>query len=192
MLLLSDFIFFECNYRIIALLFLLYAHRFVILYAQNIPVCMNFRTAAISDLAEMQQLYSQTIRSVCHNDYDASQIEAWTSGIANTQRWMDMIQNQYVQLAIINDKIAGFATLLNGNYIDFFYIHKDFQGQNIATKLLANLEEEARRNQAEKITSDISITAKPFFTKKGFVTIVEQQNMRHNVILINYKMEKLL
>lgn len=153
---------------------------------------MNIRKATISDLPEMQELFVQTIQSVCKNDYNPEQIEAWTYGINNKERWLEVIETQYVLLAVIENKIAGFATLKNGNYIDFFYIHKDFQRQGIADKLLAKLELEAQKQHSKMITSDISITAKPFFEKKGFVAKAEQKNIRLNVELINYKMEKQL
>ncbi|OHT46007.1 GNAT family N-acetyltransferase [Flavobacterium tructae] len=151
---------------------------------------MNFRKATISDLAEMQQLYTETIQSVCKNDYDPKQIEVWISGVQNTERWLDVIQTQFVLLAIIETKIVGFGTLKNGNYIDFFYIHKDYQKQGIAHKLLNELLLEAQKQHPETITSDISITARPFFEKNGFVVKVEQVNIRSGVELINYKMEK--
>ena len=95
-------------------------------------------------------------------------------------------------MAIIQDQIVGFGTLKNSNYIDFFYIHKDFQRRGIANKLLTELELEAKNQQTKIITSDISITAKPFFEKKGFVVKTEQKNIRLDVELINYKMEKQL
>lgn len=153
---------------------------------------MNIRKATISDLPEMQELFVQTIQSVCKNDYNPEQIEAWTYGINNKERWLEVIEKQYVLLAVIENKIAGFATLKDGNYIDFFYVHKDFQRQGIADKLLTELELEAQKQHSKMITSDISITAKPFFEKKGFVAKAEQKNIRLNVELINYKMEKQL
>ncbi|MDY0987773.1 GNAT family N-acetyltransferase [Flavobacterium sp. CFBP9031] len=151
---------------------------------------MTFRNATISDLNEMQQLYIETIQSVCKKDYNEAQREAWISGVKNTERWIAVIETQYVLLAVIENKIAGFATLKDGDYIDFFYIHKDFQRQGIADKLLTKLELEAQKQHSKMITSDISITAKPFFEKKGFVAKAEQKNVRLGVELINYKMEK--
>lgn len=153
---------------------------------------ISFRKATISDLNEMQQLYTNTIQSVCKNDYNSAQIEAWISGVKNTERWTQVIETQFVLLAIIQDQIVGFGTLKNGNYIDFFYIHKDFQRRGIANKLLTELELEAKNQHTKIITSDISITAKPFFEKKGFVVKTEQRNIRLGVELINYKMEKQL
>jgi putative acetyltransferase len=151
---------------------------------------MTFRNATISDLNEMQQLYIETIQSVCKKDYNEAQREAWISGVKNTERWIAVIETQYVLLAVIENKIAGFATLKDGDYIDFFYIHKDFQRQGIADKLLTKLELEAQKQHSKMITSDISITAKPFFEKKGFVAKAEQKNIHLDVELINYKMEK--
>jgi putative acetyltransferase len=151
---------------------------------------MNFRIATISDLQEMQQLYIETIQSVCKNDYNSAQIEAWISGVKNINRWTEVIETQFVLLAIIQNQIVGFGTLKDGNYIDFFYIHKDFQRQGIADKILAELELKAQKQHSKAITSDISITAKPFFEKKGFVVKAEQKNIRLGVELINYKMEK--
>lgn len=153
---------------------------------------MIFRKAHLSDLKEMQQLYVETIQSVCTNDYNEEQLKVWSSGIDNTERWIEVIHTQFVLLAIIENKITGFGTLKDGNYIDFFYIHKDFQRQGIADRLLTELEPEAQKQHSEIITSDISITAKPFFEKKGYIVITEQKNIRQNIELINYKMEKKL
>ncbi|KIA99973.1 hypothetical protein OA93_03980 [Flavobacterium sp. KMS] len=153
---------------------------------------MNFRKATISDLKEMQELYIETIKHVCKDDYNPVQIDVWISGVDNTERWIEVINTQFVLLAIIANKITGFGTLKDGNYIDFFYIHKEYQRQGIADKILTELELEAKKQHTKTITSDISITAKPFFEKKGFIVKAEQRNIRLGVELINYKMEKQL
>lgn len=153
---------------------------------------MIFRKANLSDLKEMQQLYIETIQSVCKNDYNDEQRKVWSSGINNTERWLEVLNTQFVLLATIENQIAGFGTLKDGNYIDFFYIHKDFQRRGIADQILTELELEAKKQHSKIITSDISITARPFFEKKGFVVITEQKNIRQDIELINYKMKKKL
>lgn len=153
---------------------------------------MIFRKAFLLDVAEMQQLYIETIESVCKNDYNEEQIKVWSSGVNNMQRWTEVIENQFVLLAITENKIVGFGTLKDGNYIDFLYIHKDFQRQGIADKILNQLELEAKNHNSKIITSDISITAKPYFERKGFIVKAEQKNILQNVELINYKMQKKL
>lgn len=151
---------------------------------------MTFKNATISDLKEMQELYIETIKHVCKNDYNSAQIDVWISGVKNTERWVVVINTQFVLLAIIEDQIVGFGTLKDGNYIDFFYIHKEFQRQGIADRLLTELQLEAKKQHSKVITSDVSITARPFFEKKGFIVKAEQRNIRFGIELINYKMEK--
>lgn len=87
-------------------------------------------------------------------------------------------------------KLTKLLYLLNGDYLDFMYVHKDFQRQGIAEILLNALEAEAKRRDTKIITSDISKTARPFFEKKGYVVVNEQENLRAGVVLINYKMKK--
>ncbi|WP_114758610.1 GNAT family N-acetyltransferase [Flavobacterium sp. AG291] len=148
------------------------------------------RRASLSDLPEMKELFRETIQYVCANEYDDEQRKQWASSSEKTERWENLIRLQYVLLAIKHDVIVGFGSLLDGNYLDFMYVHKDYQRQGIADLLLRALEAEALRQKATVITSDISKTARPFFEKKGYVVVTEQQNQRGDVILINYKMKK--
>jgi putative acetyltransferase len=129
---------------------------------------MIFRKATLNDLIEMQQLFIDTILTICKYDYSSEELEVWASSVEKTERWHDVINNQFVILAEIDTKIVGYATLKNGNYIDFFYVHKDFQRKGIADKLLSKIETEAKKLNLQVLSSDISITAKPFFEKKGF------------------------
>lgn len=151
---------------------------------------MIFRKAKKSDLPEMQELFIQTIQSICKNDYNPEQINVWVSGAKNTQRWIDVIEKQFVLLAIIEEQIVGFGTLKDSNYIDFFFIHKDFQRQGIAQSILSKLELEVKNQHSKIITSDVSITAKSFFEKNGFFVKAEQKNILKGVEIINYKMQK--
>lgn len=153
---------------------------------------MDFRKATISDLTEMQEMYIDTIKWTCKNDYSPLEIDAWVSGLNNVERWVKVIHSQFVLLAILEDKIVGYGTLKDGNYIDFLCVHKDSQRQGIADKVFNELELEAKKENSEIITADVSITAKPFFEKKGFVVKTKQKNIRLGVELINYKMEKSL
>ncbi|MES2690107.1 MAG: GNAT family N-acetyltransferase [Bacteroidota bacterium] len=153
---------------------------------------MNFRLATLNDLKALQQLYVDTIQAVCADEYNAEERTAWASGINNTARWLEVMNTQYILLATMNGEIAGFATLKNGNYIDFFYVHKNHQRKGIAKELLCRIEGKAINHGVKKLSSDISKTARPFFEKHGFIVLKEQHHPRQGVVLVNYKMEKLL
>lgn len=150
----------------------------------------TIRQATHDDLQEMKELYVGTITTVCTNDYDASQIEVWSASVQNTQRWFDLVNNQLVLITQKDKTITGFCSLENNTYIDFMYVHKDYQRQGIADMLLSALEEEAKNSGSTLLTSDISKTARPFFEKRGFIVVTEQINLRKGIEIINYKMKK--
>jgi len=86
-----------------------------------------------------------------------------------------------------NDVIAGFGDITREGYLDRLYVHKDYQGQGIATALCNELENAI---ESDKFTTHASITAKPFFERRGYQVIREQQVTRNGVQLTNYVMEK--
>ncbi|MGL4632425.1 MAG: GNAT family N-acetyltransferase [Leadbetterella sp.] len=93
------------------------------------------RHAEINDLPEIQKLFVDTISSICKYDYSQEQIKAWTSSMDNTQRWITKLVSQYFIVAVDESQILGYASLENNNYLDMFYVHKDFQRQGIAKGL---------------------------------------------------------
>lgn len=151
---------------------------------------ISIRRSKLSDLAEMQKLFVDTISTICKDDYSPEQIKVWTSSVENTQRWTDKLNSQYFLIAELHNKIVGYASLENNDYLDFLYVHKDFQRKGIADKLYSEIEKEAIRRKATVLTSDVSETARLFFEKKGFKTISPQTNIIMNVKIMNYKMTK--
>ena len=55
-----------------------------------------------------------------------------------------------------------------------------------------HLEAYARERGAKRLTSEVSITAKPFFEKQGFQVDEEQKRKANQMCLTNYKMSKQL
>ena len=151
---------------------------------------ITIRKGHLDDLPELQQLFVDTISNVCQADYDSKQINAWTSTVENENRWQDILINQFVLVAQDKEKITGFCTLDKGNYIDLLYVHKDYQGQGIALKLYTDIEKEAKRQGQTELTSDVSVTARPFFKKVGFKVTKTQTVKLKDTELTNYKMTK--
>ncbi len=153
---------------------------------------ISIRLAKLGDLTEMQEMFVDTISTICKDDYTPEQINVWTSSIENTQRWTDKLNSQYFLVAELDNKIVGYASLENNDYFDFLYVHKDHQRKGIANKLYAEIEKEAIKRKATILNSDVSETARRFFEKKGFKTITPQTNRIKDVEIINYKMTKTL
>jgi putative acetyltransferase len=151
---------------------------------------ISIRPALLGDLTEMQTLFVETIETVCKKDYSPEQIKVWTSSIEHTNRWTDRLQKQYFLIAHVENKIVGYSSLQDNDYLDILYVHKDFQRQGIADRLYHEIEKEVIKRGSTILSSDVSITAKPFFEKKGFKAILEQKNIINGVEIVNYKMTK--
>jgi len=151
---------------------------------------ITIRRAIIDDMQEMQALFVDTIRSTCQKDYSEEQISVWTSSVENQSRWIEKLESQYFLIAETKGRIVGYASLENGNYLDFMYVHKDFMRQGIAINLYKALEKESKRKGVSTISSDVSITAKPFFEKIGFISVKENKNVMKGIEIINYQMRK--
>ena len=153
---------------------------------------LRLRQATHLDLHEMQQLFKGTISSLCTNDYDDDQIGVWVSAVDNKERWLDKINKQYFLIAELENKIVGYGSLENGDYLDFMYAHKDYQRQGIAKAILTELEKEAVRCGSLEIMSDVSKAARLFFERNSFVVLSENLNTSKGVEIMNYKMSKKL
>ena len=100
--------------------------------------------------------------------------------------WNRSFLEHYTLVAVDGELIVGFGDIDTTGYLDRLYVHKNYQGKGIASALCNELEQVA----IETIIVHASITAKPFFEKRGYVVKKEQQVERQGVLLTNYVMEK--
>lgn len=141
-------------------------------------------------------LFQETVHCVNVKDYTIEQLNAWAPLgephlVDNHSYWESLLKNiSYV--AEYNNSIVGFGDLTREGYLDRLFIHKDFQNYGVATAIVNNLEEEAKKHGIKEITTHASITAKSFFEKRGFVVVKEQQWPIRGVKLTNFVMKKLL
>lgn len=82
--------------------------------------------------------------------------------------------------------MIGFGDIDNTGYLDHLFVHTNYQRKGVATAICNKLEQAAQG----KIVTHASITAKPFFEKRGYKIIKEQQVERKGIFLINFVMEK--
>lgn len=153
---------------------------------------ITIRQATSNDLEKILQLFKETIETVNAKDYSPEQITVWKNGASRKERWLKKIAEQYFLLAEIDKEVTGFGSITHDGYLDFMYVSKDHQRMGVAQKIYIGLQEFAKSRQLPQITSDVSITAKPFFENQGFEVITEQQVSIDGIQLTNYKMRNYL
>ena len=147
---------------------------------------MVIRKYESSDCKEMAELFFNTVHSVNVKDYTKQQLDAWVSGQVDLEKWDQSFQEHFSIVAVENDIIVGFGDIDKTGYLDRLYVHKNYQGKGIATAICDQLESKVKEN----IITHASITAKPFFEKRGYKVVKEQQVERNGFFLKNYIMEK--
>ena len=135
----------------------------------------------------MAELFYQTVHSVNAQDYTREQLDAWATGEVDSQAWDKSFRAHRTIVATESGKIVGFGDMDETGYLDRLYVHKDYQGQGVASAICDELE---RFAAGKTITTHASITAKPFFLHRGYRVVRKQEVIRRGVVLTNFVMEK--
>ncbi len=73
-----------------------------------------------------------------------------------------------------------------------FFTHADLQGRGVGAAMMAAIRSEAERLGVSRLFAEVSVTARPFFERHGFVVLAEQQVVVRDVAHVNYRMERRL
>lgn len=140
-----------------------------------------------TDCPFLANLFYDTVHMVNARDYTEEQLNVWATGNVDLEAWNSSFLTHYTVVAVDGSKIVGFGDMDETGYLDRLYVHKNFQGQGVATLICNELETAFHIN---KLTTHASITAKSFFAKRGYHVVIEQQVERNGILLTNYIMEK--
>lgn len=151
------------------------------------------RQALKEDLPAITALFRDTVRHVNSRDYSPEQIAAWSSAADNSDCWEDKLVTQYFVVATDQQgNIQGFGSITPQGYFDTIYVGKDNQRQGIAKAIIESLMHYARTQNVGIVTSEVSITARPFFERFGFEWVHTQQKPFAGSVFTNYMMRRTL
>ena len=160
---------------------------------QDFDMEIYVRKATISDIPKLTELYKGVIHTVNRKDYPDDEIEDWASCGDNEEHIEKLITELYFIVAEnTQSQIIGFESISDKGHLHSMFVHKDFQRQGIASLLYREIENYARERNFHEITSEVSITARPFFEKQGFLVNEEWKRKANKLRLTNYKMSKRL
>ncbi len=124
------------------------------------PICAAIGEASIAELTG--------------DDYTQSQQDAWIASFPDEDELARRLASQLTLIATLGKSSVGFASLKGADHIDMLYVHPEAVGQGVATSLIDALERLASSRGAKKLSADVSDTAQPFFSHRGYVA--QQRN----------------
>ena len=153
---------------------------------------MILRNYHPQDCKKIFELFYDTIHSVNAADYTDIQINAWAPKDMDLTEWDNKLSNKYSVVVEKEHIIIGFGSADDTGYFDLLYVHKDYQRIGVATLIADDIEGYIYRNGIPTITTAVSITAKPFFEKRRYLVLEEQNVECRGQYFVNYKMQKKL
>ncbi len=151
---------------------------------------MEFRKYITADCARLADLFFETVHTVNAKDYSKEQLCVWANGNVDIAAWDRSFLAHNTIIAEENGIIVGFGDMDDSGYLDRLYVHKEYQGNGIASSIIRKLEQAVKLKGVLIFSTHASITAKPFFEKHGYTVVRQNIVTRNNVELINFIMKK--
>ena len=149
---------------------------------------IHIRTYTSKDCLLLAQLFYDTVHTVNARDYTPEQLQAWAPGLPDLEQWDRSFLEHTTFVVEAEGVIAGFGDIDGTGYLDRLYVPRDYQKKGIGRALCDALERAA--GEAERIVTHASLTAKPFFLRRGYLVKKEQQVEKKGILLTNYVMIK--
>lgn len=145
---------------------------------RSYPVLRHYQP---SDCPALEKLFYDTVHTVCAKDYTPEALDAWAP--VGARNWNESFLEHRTLVAELDGEIVGFGDA-DGSYLDRLYVSCRHQRRKIATLLCDALE------TAMPMETHASLTARPFFEKRGYRVLRRQQVERNGQLLTNFVMKK--
>ena len=153
----------------------------------------RLRKLSEEDIPVLQTLFRETVLHVNARDYTREEVEDWASCGDSVEHMKDLLaRNDYVAALNEQGEIIGFSSMNVEGYLHSLFVHKDYQQVGVGSLLLSTVEKKAREYGVAEITSEVSLTARPFFEKRGYEVLKVQKRRANRLELTNFLMCKRL
>ncbi len=151
---------------------------------------MNLRQITIKDQLELKKVYFDSIQSLDEKIYSQEQKRAWSSQAWDNPNFDKSITQGKGWLLTEQGIIIAFATRYPNNRIALFYCKGKFQRRGYGSKLLHKLEDEAKKEGLDTLSTEASLISYELFLKNQWEIIRKEKVIINNIFFERYKMSK--
>ncbi len=153
---------------------------------------MNLRQITIKDQLELKKVYFDSIQSLDEEIYSKEQKRAWSSQAWDNPNFEKSITQGKGWLLSDKGIILAFATRYPENRIALFYCKGKFQRKGFGSKLLHKLEDEAKKEGLDSLSTEASLISYALFLKNEWKIIRKEKVTINNIFFERYKMIKII
>ena len=151
---------------------------------------MNLRQITIKDQLEIKKVYYDSIQSLDEKIYCQEQKRTWSSQAWDNPNFDKSISQGNGWLISEKGKIIAFTIRYPINRIALFYCKGKFQRKGFGSKLLRKLEDEAKKEDLDSLSTEASLISYKLFLKNGWEIIRKEKVTINNIFFERYKMIK--
>jgi len=143
---------------------------------------LEIRRATAGDAEAVYEIVLGALLETNARDYPASVIGRLVltlpEGVASR------LEEWHAYVAVVDGRIVGTGSL-NDNTVRAVFVHPDYQGSGIGTKLMDAVENAANVQSVNMLSVRSSITAQTFYAKRGFKVVREAFSGEERTIVMS-------
>lgn len=153
---------------------------------------MKIRPFQPADASALYTIFYDTVYQIASRDYNTEQCNAWAPVDYDQQLWAERLGKNKPYVLEQQGSPVAFADLQVNGYIDQFFVSAHLPRQGIGKYLMQHVLQQAKLHHMSLLTSNVSVTAQPFFQHFGFVIVQQQMPVVRGIALSNALMHKVL
>jgi putative acetyltransferase len=142
------------------------------------------------DAADVGRIYRRAVLEGTVARYDDRQRAAWAGYARDADEWQRRLADLDTWVAVAGGQPVGFMSLRCDGNLDLAFIQPEWMGRGVGLALYEPLEEFARQQGHIRLDAEASYLARPFFLKRGWRVLAEQEVDCRGVPMTNFLMEK--
>jgi putative acetyltransferase len=146
---------------------------------------MLIRPFRLGDESALHAVFWSAVHGLASKDYTAEQIQAWAPHDIDQELWAHRMQGIAPFVVEVSGHIIAYVDIQSSGYIDHFFVVAAYARKGVGSVLMNHLRKVASERAITVLTSDVSLTAQPFFEKFGFVVVEKRVPVKRGVVLLN-------
>jgi putative acetyltransferase len=130
---------------------------------------VSLRPYLAADAERCAAIFRASIEELAIEDYSPNQCEAWAARGDDVSAFGKKLAESLTLIATLDGASVGFASLKGADVLDMLFVDPAHARRGVGTALIDALVRIASARGAERLTSEVSDTAKPLFERQQFV-----------------------
>ena len=140
---------------------------------------ISLRPYLPADAARCAEIFRASVKELASEDYNADQCEVWAAVADDKAPFAARLGKALTLIALVDGEPAGFASLLGADVVDLIHVDPRFARRGVGAALLDALTRLSVARGAQRLTGEVSDTARPLFERQGF------QAQRRNLVQLD-------